>query len=119
MSEKHRCSETEIRDGTFRGHRCTRTAKNCEGGNWYCQQHTPSRDAADKKFQQQWEARKASREQAEADAADIRRKAELFDELVEALEAALVVMNVYEAGTTAGASYARDVLTKAKATGGK
>jgi hypothetical protein len=43
------------------------------------------------------------------------QKAELFDKLVEALEACIVVMDEYGAETTAGAFYAKDTIALAKA----
>lgn len=87
MSKKKRYCEEPVWESNWpRSHPCGKTAKHFENGKWYCGIHCEEAkkrrmEKSEAKYNQ-WEAdRKAEREAA----AETQRRADLFDQLVEAL----------------------------------
>ena len=91
MSEKHTCCGASWAKGSYRPKTCGKTAKFERDGKWYCGTHDPvaieaKRVKQNAEFQAKWDARTAAQEAAEAKRKETQRRANCFDELVDALK---------------------------------
>ena len=94
MSEQKTCCAKIYVSGFPRGKRCGKTAKVERDGEWYCGTHDPvrveERNAARRAAAQaRWNAEQAAHRAKLAAAAEQKRRAGCFDELLSALEWAL------------------------------
>jgi hypothetical protein len=94
MSEQHQCVGQVFGAGNYFGRMCGRTAKYEHNGKWYCKMHHPptvkqKQDEKRAAFEREWAAQRAANKRAEAARAETKRRAELFPELLEALQAML------------------------------
>lgn len=91
MRKEHMCVGV-IWDGKYRS-TCRKNTKVERDGKWYCLTHDPERVKArraeqDRKWTEKRDAQNAARKEREAAEAEQKRRADLFDELVETLEIA-------------------------------
>lgn len=88
-----RCCEKVFDGMSIRGHQCTRNGKVERNGNWYCGQHDPEaakarREAQNAKWQAERAAEAEKRRARDAEAAEQKRRAEMYPELLSVLREA-------------------------------
>lgn len=87
---KHTCVGRAWSPGAFRSYECGKTAAYEHDGRWYCKTHHPPTIEAKAKAKQEerdrkWRYEKSLRDKADAEHAEMKRRAALFPELLEAL----------------------------------
>jgi hypothetical protein len=87
----HTCVGRAWSPGAFRSHQCGKTAAYEHDGQWYCKTHHPPTIAAkanarEEERDRKWRYEKSLRDKADAERAEMKRRAALFPELLEALE---------------------------------
>ena len=94
MSDARKCEEYVSGGSSWssRSRQCSKNAKSQEDGKWYCGTHLPSavrakKDAMEARWDAKWYAERAVRYKAEAAAAEQKRRADLYPELLAALMA--------------------------------
>ena len=96
-----KCSERI--SGRFHSYQCSKSGKIERDGRWYCGTHDPvrikeKREERDRKWSEGFRAQREDSEQRERDEAEQKRRADLFPELLDALES---VMNSWRIICTA------------------
>jgi hypothetical protein len=96
-ADKKHCEGRIKSEFGWAGTRCNKTASLEHEGKHYCKLHHPptiaaKREAQNAKWRAQWEARDKAAERAHAAAKERDRRAALFPELLEALQAAEKVL---------------------------
>jgi hypothetical protein len=89
----HICIGRVWSPGSFHSHQCGKTAQYEHEGRWYCKTHHPPTIAAKAKARQEeqdrkWRYEKSLRDKADAERAEMKRRAAMFPELLEALKLA-------------------------------
>jgi hypothetical protein len=89
----HTCVGRAWSPGAFRSHQCGKTAQYEHEGQWYCKTHHPPTVAAKAEARQEeldrkWRYEKSLRDKADAERAEMKRRAALFPVLLEALKLA-------------------------------
>ena len=87
MSEKHKCCGRVSPPDAWRSYQCGKNASMEHEGKHYCKTHHPptvraKRDASQAKWEADWRARRSREEAAARAAAEQKRKAEAYDQLV-------------------------------------
>jgi hypothetical protein len=86
----HTCVGRVWSTGAFHSYECGKTAAYEHDGQWYCKTHHPPTIEAKAKAKQEerdrkWRYEKSLRDKADAERAEMKRRAALFPELLEAL----------------------------------
>jgi uncharacterized Zn finger protein (UPF0148 family) len=118
MSDLKRCCGSVRPAGSFRSYQCGVSAKFEHDGKHYCgRHHPPTVKARQEKKRDEWSAKyeyeRNLRNKALAEAAEQKRRAECFPDLLEAVNRLLVCMSLANWENDDAAVFARAALAKA------